>query len=57
MTMSAKTILIAVLMLAGTSLTFVGNASTATGPLSYDQRPQFLMCPPGHSVQECFYGG
>ena len=43
--MFAKTIFVAALVLAGTSLTFVGNASAAP------------LCPPGHSYQECFYGG
>jgi hypothetical protein len=55
--MFAKKILIAALVLAGTSLTFVGNASAAPGSLAYDQRLQTVMCPADHSFQECFYGG
>jgi hypothetical protein len=56
MTMFAKTILIAALMLAGTSLSSVASASTARGQVSYNQYAMTL-CPPGHSLQECFYGG
>jgi hypothetical protein len=59
MTMSAKAILIAALVLAGTSLTFVASASAATARNSeaHPSVRQSPLCPPDHSYQECFYGG
>jgi hypothetical protein len=76
MTVFAKTTLIAALALAGTSLTFVANASAGPGQtgwwqgsrygeplavrarsLPYNPARQSPLCPPDHSLQECFYGG
>jgi hypothetical protein len=70
MIMFAKTIL-AALVLAGTSLTFVADASAATGQagrngelhqlefrsVHYYRVGQSPLCPADHSYQECFYGG
>jgi len=63
MTMFAKAILIAALMLAGTSLTSVADASAAPGQAGWWQSGRYApprqspLCPPDHSYQECFYGG
>jgi hypothetical protein len=59
--MFAKLILVATLALAGTSLTFLADASAASpwrqgGPQPY-HRGQSPLCPADHSYHECFYLG
>ena len=58
-------ILLATLVLAGTSLTFVADASATTGQAGWQEVRSLSdyrvggspLCPPAHSYRECFYPG